>query len=187
MTAAPSTAWSVTLDYSHDIAFALAIRDALGFTDPLGLPPIDPPLPLTPLQDTVPEIESRWQAWWEFALASPGHESNAAQSLHGPLGALVRRHSTELLAWSSQRKRELAKLSRTAPGQPRTRLADAIHEHGRKTGNQFPEFHLTIIAIPVAGTTFTPVNKSSAIVASIELMRDRNAYFSKIIEHLVGT
>jgi hypothetical protein len=186
MTAAPSTAWSVTLDYSHDIAFALAIRDAFGCTDPLGLPPIDPPLPLTPLQDAVSEIEAQWRTWWELALASPGHESHIAQSLDGPLGALIGRHATELLAWSSHRKRELAKLSRPTPGQPHTRLTDAIHEHGRKTGYQFPEFHLKVIAVPVAGAMFMPVHNST-IVASIELMRDRKAYFSKIIDHLVGT
>src|SRR6478609_4368117 len=114
MEAAPGEPWMVTLDYSHDAAFALAVRDALGLADPLGLPPVDPPAALA--APTGPDPSPQWPAWWEGALAAAGHGSQTALELDGPLGEFVRDNGTELLAWSSLRKRELAGHSRSAPG-----------------------------------------------------------------------
>ncbi|GAA5006704.1 hypothetical protein [Kitasatospora paranensis] len=42
MVATSGAPWSVVLDYSHDLALALAVRDALGIADPLGLPVVHP-------------------------------------------------------------------------------------------------------------------------------------------------
>ncbi|GAA2260515.1 MULTISPECIES: hypothetical protein [Kitasatospora] len=185
MSAVSGASWSVNLDYSHDLAFALAIRDTFGFTDPLGLPHIDPPLTFAVGQDSreVAEIERQWRAWWDLAMASPGHEAHVALTLAGPLGEVVRGISAEILRWSSDRKRELARSGRPVPGRPRTRLADALREHEQATGVRLDGFQLKIIALPVAGSIFVPV-EAGLIAASIRLISDRSSYFGKIISHL---
>ncbi|TQF05640.1 hypothetical protein E6W39_29705 [Kitasatospora acidiphila] len=186
MTAAPSTPWSVTLDYSHDVALALAVRDAFGYPDPFGLPPVDPPVALELRREEHhdPVIAEQWRTWWERAMAAPTHQSQLARTLDGPLGVVIHRNSAALLAWRSARKRELARLSRPAPGRQPIRLADAIRDHSRQTGTQFSEFHLTITAIPAGEACFQPI-RDDVIAASIELIRDRGAYVAEIIEHLV--
>ncbi|MFF3517488.1 hypothetical protein [Streptomyces sp. NPDC002573] len=185
MSAISGATWSVNLDYSHDLAFALAIRDAFGFTDPLGLPHIDPPLTLAVSQDArqAAEVGRQWRTWWDLAIASPGHESHVALTLDGPLGEVVRSNSAEILQWSSDRKRELARAGRPVPGQPRTRLADALREHEQATGIRLDGFQLKVIALPVAGEIFLPA-EVGLITASIELIRNRSSYFGKIISHL---
>ncbi|MEU1631037.1 hypothetical protein ABZ746_38520 [Streptomyces sp. NPDC020096] len=185
MSAVSSAPWSVNLDYSHDLAFALAIRDAFGFTDLLGLPRIDPSLTLAVGQDTreIAEIERQWRVWWDLAMASPGHESQVALTLDGPLGEVVRGNSAEILQWSSDRKRELARSRRPVSGQPRTRLADALREHEQATGVRIDGFQLKVIALPVAGLIFLPV-EAGLIAASIGLISNRSSYFGKIISHV---
>ncbi|MDH6138938.1 MULTISPECIES: hypothetical protein [Kitasatospora] len=186
MTATPSTPWSVTMDYSQDVALALAVRDAFGYPDPLRLPPVDPPVALEIRREEHqdPVIAEQWRTWWERAMASPTHESQIARTLDGPLGVVLHRNSAALLAWSSARKRELARLSRPTPGRQRTRLADALRDHSRQTGFQFSEFHLAITAIPAGEVCFQPI-RDDVIAASIALIRDQGAYVAEIIEHVV--
>ncbi|MGK4578608.1 hypothetical protein [Kitasatospora sp. HPMI-4] len=185
MPAVSGAPWSVNLDYSHDLAFALAIRDAFGFADPLGLPRIDPPLTLAVGQGVRgnAEIERQWRSWWDLAMASPGHESHVAPTLDGPLGEVVRGNSAEILRWSSDRKRELARSGTPVAGQPRTRLADVLREHEQATGVRIDGFRLKVIALPVAGLTFLPV-EAGLIAASIGLISNRSSYFGKIISYL---
>ncbi|GAA2109675.1 hypothetical protein GCM10009759_50540 [Kitasatospora saccharophila] len=185
MAATVDAPWTVTLDYSHDAALALAVRDALGLTDPLGLPPVDPPLALASLaHPTGPGPAAQWPAWWDGALTEARHGSGAFAELDGPLGAFVREHGTELLRWSSARKRELAARSRPAPGRPR--LADALRERTGRTGVRLPAFRLLVLALPVAGPLFRPV-RDGLTVTSTALVGDRDAYLAALADHLVRT
>ncbi|MGW4805282.1 hypothetical protein [Kitasatospora sp. NPDC004272] len=180
MAATVDAPWTVTLDYSHDAALALAVRDALGLTDPLGLPPVDPPLALA--HPAGPDPAAQWPAWWDSALTD--HSPGALPQLDGPLGEFVRQHDTELLAWSSARKRELAAHSRPAPGRPR--LADALRERTGRTGVRLPAFRLLVLALPVAGPLFRPV-RDGLVVTSTALVGDRDAYLAALADHLVRT
>ncbi|MFE0462342.1 hypothetical protein ACFW1A_24120 [Kitasatospora sp. NPDC058965] len=177
------TPWSVTLDYSRDLALALAVREAVGCADPLGLPPVDPPVAVSvlPAERRDPTLTQQWHAWWTGAMAAPGHGSRPAPQVDGPLGAVLRRNSDVLLPWSAARKRELAASSRAVPGRPRIRLADALREAGVRDR----EFHLTVLAAPVGLPVFHPVG-GSVILAGLELVRDRSAYVTALVDHLTG-
>ncbi|MFC8722220.1 hypothetical protein, partial [Kitasatospora sp. NPDC057198] len=161
MAATADGSWAVTLDYSHDAALALAVRDALGLADPLGLPPVDPPLALA--APAGPDPSPQWRAWWDDALTD--HSPGAFPQLDGPLGEFVRRHDTELLTWSSARKRELAAHSRTTPGRPRAHLARVLRERAERAGVRIQAFRLHVLALPVAGPLFRPVRDGLAVTS----------------------
>ncbi|MCC9311023.1 hypothetical protein LN042_28815 [Kitasatospora sp. RB6PN24] len=140
-------------------------------------------LALLPEERDDPVIAGQWRAWWERVPASPTHESRIALDLDGPLGTVIHRNSTTLLAWSSARKRDLAQLSRPTAGHRRPLLADAIRDHSRRTGFRVAEFHLTVTAIPAGVAWFQPID-GDVIAASIELIRDRSAHTAAIVDHL---
>ncbi|MFE5584270.1 hypothetical protein [Kitasatospora sp. NPDC056531] len=176
--------WSVTLDYSHDAAFALVVRDALGITDPLGLAAVHPPQALTvdPAVRASSGIDQLWQHWWNRVTSPARREETGLPALpDGPLGRVVEENFTVLHQWSAARKREVAHASKPTGATPRVR--DVLREYERTTGIRLGGFQLRVTALPVAGSVFLPLDDDRVLV-SIALLIDRAEYLQQVLAHV---
>ncbi|GAB7188836.1 hypothetical protein ATKI12_8951 [Kitasatospora sp. Ki12] len=179
--------WSVALDYSHDVAFALAVRDALGITDPQGLPALDPPQALAVDSAVLADggSEELWQRWWSRALDATRREEAGAPALpEGLLGRVVEENFAALHHWSGARKREVARVTRPTHAVPR--LRDALREHERASGVRMGGFRLRVTALPVAGPVFLPLDEERILV-SITVLSDRADYLARLLAHVGRT
>ncbi|MDH6107796.1 hypothetical protein P3T36_006409 [Kitasatospora sp. MAP12-15] len=187
MVAMSSTPWSVVLDYSHDLAFVLAVRDALGIADPLGLPAVHPPqaVVIASALQADSELDAQWQRWWERALPFTEQANSEHQPLpDGPLGHVVGENLGALRLWSAERKREVAQAGKPTRGTPR--LRDVLRDHEQSTGLPLGGFRLRVTALPLAGPVFLPLD-SNRIVVSITLLQDRTNYHRHLLEHVAPT
>ncbi|MFD0528764.1 hypothetical protein ACFQ1I_20100 [Kitasatospora arboriphila] len=183
MTAMSGAPWSVSLDYSHDAAFALAIRDALGIASPPGLPPVAPP-PELAVDPAAPAdgAGAAWRHWWDRALPPTGQDEPGSPVLpDAPLDRVVTENFAALQAWSAARKREVARA--TSPSRAVPRIRDFLREHERATGVRLAGFRLDVTALPVAGSVFLPLG-GNRIAVSIVLLSDRAEYLRRILAHV---
>jgi len=184
MVMTPGRPWSVTLDYSHDVAFALVVRDALGITDPSGLPEVHPPqvLAVDPAVRADGGADRLWQHWWDRALARAGQEeAGPPVPPEGALGRVVGGNLGVLQRWSAARKREVARAGR--PTDARPRLRDVLHAYEQRTGVRPGGFHLRVTAVPVAGPVFLALDADRVLV-STALLSDRAEYLARILAHV---
>ncbi|NUR01252.1 MAG: hypothetical protein HOY79_33400 [Streptomyces sp.] len=187
MTGMSGAPWSVALDYSHDAAFALAVRDALGITDSSGLPAVDPPQPLViePAVTVGGGIDAVWRRWWDHALSAAGQEQPEPPLLpEGLLGRIVEGNFDTLHRWSAARKREVAEATRPTRGVPR--LRNVLREYEQTTGIRIGGFRLQVTALPVTGPVFLPLD-AERLVVSITLLRDRAEYRRHLLAHVGAT
>ncbi|WP_369393370.1 hypothetical protein AB5J72_41845 [Streptomyces sp. CG1] len=187
MTAMSGAPWSVALDYSHSAAIALAVRDALGITGPLGLPAVDPPqtLVIEPAVAADGGIDDLWRRWWDRALPTAGpKEPGPRLPPEGLLGRVVEGNHDTLHRWSAARKREVAEATRPTRAVPR--LRDALREYEQTTGIRIGGFRLQVTAVPVAGPVFLPLD-GDQLVVSIALLRDRAEYLRRLLAHFGPT
>ncbi|MCU7824220.1 hypothetical protein [Kitasatospora sp. DSM 101779] len=183
MTAMSGAPWSVSLDYSHDAAFALAIRDALGIAGPHGLPPVAPPPELVVDPATsADEAGAAWQRWWDRILPPTGRGETGSPVLpDAPLDRVVTENFGALHAWSAARKREVARA--TSPTRAVPRIRDFLREYEQATGVRPAGFRLSVTALPVAGSVFLPLG-GERIAVSIALLSDRAEYLRRILAHV---
>jgi hypothetical protein len=179
-----SAPWTVVLGYSHPLAFALAVRDALDIPCLLDVPPVVQPPALTmPAVATDPEhVPALWQDWWENTLFLTRQDAPSIPlPPNGPLAPIVENNLQTLHRWSSAHKREVARASNPFTNAPRMR--DAVHEHERTTGTRIGGFRLQVTAVPVMGSLFLPT-ASLHVLVSVDLLRDRHEYVRRIITHV---
>ncbi|WP_143658680.1 hypothetical protein [Streptomyces sp. IMTB 2501] len=166
------------------MAAALAVRDALGIRDPLGIPEVvgRPSLVVESTVHDAMEFDAEWLRWWERALASSEQDESAVPlSPGGLLGRIVDDNRDVVRLWSAERKREVADASRPARGAPRMR--DAVREYERTTGERLGGFRLKVTALPITGTLFLPISRNRILI-SVELLRHREEYISRVITHV---
>ncbi|MDH6117228.1 hypothetical protein [Kitasatospora sp. GAS204B] len=63
-------------------------------------------------------------------------------------------------------------------------MTDAVNALQRRTS--LGEFHLHIIAVPVAGPLFRPLATDHQVLISTELLRDRAAHVDRVVAHLTS-
>ncbi|AOR29739.1 hypothetical protein BFF78_00300 [Streptomyces fodineus] len=179
-----SAPWEVALGYSYHLAAALAVRDALGICDPLGIQAViaPPSLAIDSTAHGSKEVDAEWRQWWDSALAASEQDESAVPlSPGGLLGRVVEGNRDVVRLWSAERKREVANASRPGRGAPRMR--DAVREYERTTGTRLGGFRLKVTALPVTGTLFLPISRYRILV-STELLRHREEYIRRVITHV---
>lgn len=184
MVSMSSAPWTVVLGYSHPLAFALAVRDALDVPCSPDIPPaVQPPALTVPAGAAGPErITELWQNWWENTVFLTRQDTpRIPLAPDGPLAPVVEHNLQTLHRWSSAHKREVARASNPLTNSPRMR--DAVREHERKTGTRIGGFRLRVTAVPVTGSLFLPTAALHVLV-SVDLLRDRPEYIRRIIAHV---
>ncbi|MCX4746233.1 hypothetical protein OG455_11970 [Kitasatospora sp. NBC_01287] len=174
----------MSLGTSAPAAAALAIRAALRPADPPPTPTealltIDSPpqLVLDRPPAATEALIAEWRSWW--AVATRG-EAEGPMSPGGVLGEIVDANEETLRSWTAGHKRTLADLARER-GRPQ--LAGAVRAHEERTGTSLGEFHLKLIAVPLAAPVLLPLTEQRLLV-SLNLVRDRAALNERIIAHL---
>ncbi|WP_410567225.1 hypothetical protein [Amycolatopsis sp. cmx-4-61] len=179
-----SAPWTVVLGYSHPLAFALAVRDALDIPCVLGIPPVLQPPALAAPGVPADRLPALWQEWWEDTVTLTRQDAPSIPlSPSGPLAPVVEDNRETLHRWSSGHKREVARASNPFTNAPRMR--DAVHEHERKTGTRIGGFRLQVTALPVAGELFLPTANLHVMV-SLDLLRNRQEYVRRVIAHVTS-
>jgi hypothetical protein len=180
-----SAPWTVVLGYSHPLAFALAVRDALDIPCALEIPPaVRHPTLTTRLEVTGEHVPDLWQQWWENTLSLTREDAPSIPLVPDePLAPIVEDNLQTLHRWSSAHKREVAQVSNPFRNAPRMR--DAVHEHEKRAGIRIGGFRLQVTALPVTGSFFHPTT-SLHVLVSVDLLANRAEYVRRVIAHVTS-
>ncbi|OLZ65580.1 hypothetical protein AV521_31535 [Streptomyces sp. IMTB 2501] len=58
-----------------------------------------------------------------------------------------------------------------------------MREYERTTGERLGGFRLKVTALPITGTLFLPISRNRILI-SVELLRHREEYISRVITHV---
>src|SRR4051812_27256326 len=169
--------WTICLDSSSEVIFALYVRDALNVTSPTAgqVPPLDPAVPV-PDASASPEVEHQWGEWWASITGlrlAPG--GSALTPVEPPivLEDEIRRLRPEYSKWAWDLRE-----NETRSGRPHTReiipLQEVVESVKQELGRVYLDFALSIQEVPVKGRYWHRM-ATDTVMASSALLRSEEA------------
>ena len=169
--------WTINLDSSSDVIFALYVRDALNITSPTAnsVPPLDPAVTDREVSAS-PGVEIQWDEWWTSITGlrlAPG--KNALVPIEPPtaLEDEIRRLRPDYSQWAADLRTKEAQA-----GQSHTRdiipFREVVNQVQQELERDDLDFTLSIQEIPVEGQYWHRV-ATDTVMASSALLRSETA------------
>lgn len=177
--------WRADENSSRDVLVALYLRDALGVTDPSGLPRV-----LGTGLPTAPPADDRttwaWTRWW-VSITEPDSGIRPFAEVGGEaFEALVRRHLDDARAWASvvHDAYETERLERAVEGTLDDTLAEVVTAWEAGAGRSAHPFRLRIEVVPLTASGVWWIGESA--IAVDELLRDDLPSWRAALEPIVA-
>jgi hypothetical protein len=150
---ANSDSWEIAEDEGWQPTVALYVRDRLGLTDQIGVPPL---VPTVAAEGHHARHADSWQAWFQDLVnvdspvrADPREIERKARE--SEFFMLVADMMPAASAWASLRKREHIEEFRRRPHEQRLVVNRLVDDVTRTLGRKPAPFRLHITVLPVAG------------------------------------